>query len=254
MRVKLNRSKAKKGSEWLDWLSDDPTPAGLRARMRSNKVQEASTHTPRHHQPAKPAADQNEGVKKLQVQITVPKIKLPKLPAKLSAKVANKRVRIAASASLLVLVVAGVSVQSLLSRQSKDDGSKGVLSTQDQKPDFTTLLPEGKESNTVSGDVAYDALRKVTSYTDTIMGQNVTVSQQPLPEDFKDNPDEKVKKLAEGFSATDLISTSSPKAYLGTSIKGPQTVIFTKNGLLIFILSTGKIDKHDWAEYITKLK
>jgi hypothetical protein len=254
MRVKLNRSKAKKGSEWLDWLSDDPTPAGLRARMRSNRVQEASTHTPRSPKPVKPAAHHEEGVKKIQVQITVPKFKRPKLPAKLTAKLASKRFRIGASAVVLVVVVAGVASQTILSSGTKDDGSKGVLSTQDQKPDFTTLLPDGKESNTVSGDVAYDAQRKVTSYTDTIMGQNVTVSQQPLPEDFKDNPDEKVKKLAEGFSATDVISTSTPKAYLGTSIKGPQTVIFTKNGLLIFILSNSKIDKHDWAEYITKLK
>lgn len=137
--------------------------------------------------------------------------------------------------------------------KKKPDDPKGVLSASSQKPDFAYSLPKGKESE-AEGDVKYDAGKKVVNFRDSIGGVVITVSQQPLPEGLKEDTDNKVKKLAEDFAAKEVLSTANPTAYLGTSEKGPQTVIFAKNNLLVFIKSAKKIDNHDWAEYITNLK
>ena len=80
------------------------------------------------------------------------------------------------------------------------------------------------------------------------------MSQQPLPDAFNDDAEKELEKLATSFSADELIVTSNPKAYLGTSVKGPQTVIFYKYDILVFILASRKIDKQDWTDYIRSLR
>jgi hypothetical protein len=128
-----------------------------------------------------------------------------------------------------------------------------VLSDATTKPDFDYSLPKGKDAE-VDQAVKYDATKKVVNFVDSIGGVQITVSQQPLPAGFEENTQDKVQKLAEDFSATHPLTTATPTAYLGTDSKGPQTVIFAKKKLLVFIQSANKIDDHDWAEYITNLQ
>jgi hypothetical protein len=264
MGIDLGRFKSKKNEEWLDWLADDPVPAGLRARMRAKAVQEASRPVVRRpgqptvppaHEPLQKATN-TPNTPGISIHIALPKLKkptlskkLPKLPKNLTYKKAG------IGASALVLVVA-VGVIALQTRDSKGEktGNTGVLGTASQKPTFEYSLPTGAGHEVKAESVRYDAQRKVVNFTDSIGGVTITISQQPLPDKFKENTDEEVKKLAESFSANEVLSTANPTAYLGTSAKGPQTVIFSKKGLLVFIQSTKEIDNHDWAEYITNLQ
>jgi hypothetical protein len=260
----LGRFKSKKNDEWLDWLADDPVPAGLRARMRRKAVEQASRPVVRrvgeqlppgkaNAKQANPKADSA-----VSIHISIPKFSLPKFkvtPKALNFIRDNPRKKLIVAGSLGVIVV-GVGLTTLLltsGNEKKGNDTKGVLSDKTEKPTFAYSLPKGSQSE-IEGDVRYDSQRKVANYKDSIGGIEITISQQPLPDSFKEGTEDKVKKLAEGFSATEVISTANPTAYLGNDVKGPQTVIFSKKNLLVFIQSAGKIDNHDWAEYITNLQ
>jgi hypothetical protein len=264
MGIDLTRFKSKKNDEWLDWLADDPVPAGLRARMRAKAVQQASR--PVLRRPGQPTAHPtSEALQKatttpntpgISIHIALPKLKKPSLSKKLPKLPKNltyKKAGIGAGSLILVIAVGVIALQA---RDSKGEntGNTGVLGTASQKPTFEYSLPTGVGHDVKSESVRYDAQRKVVNFTDSIGGVTITISQQPLPDKFKENTDDEVKKLAESFSANEVLSTANPTAYLGTSAKGPQTVIFSKKGLLVFIQSTKEIDNHDWAEYITNLQ
>lgn len=253
--------RSKKNDEWLDWLTDDPMPVTLRQRMRTKAVQEASRPVVRRpgqpartttlHPPAQnsPQSDRPHSVS---INISFPKFKKPVLPKnlpQLSKRFTNKQLGILSSALIAVTAIGVIAVH--FKNTSKEQGNTGVLSASSQNANFSTLNPDKSAS---ASEKRYDPEKKVVSYTDSIGGVGITISQQQLPAGFQDNTEDKVKKLAQDFSANEVLSTANPTAYLGTSVKGPQTVIFAKNGLLVFIQSTKRIDNHDWAEYITNLK
>jgi hypothetical protein len=185
---------------------------------------------------------------------TLARLKQIKLPSGLhTSHFSPKRRRIGVVTAILILGVGSILTAShFLSDNSKE--GKGVLSDSVQvtAPTFKPLLPDGDTSKSES--LKYDTNRKVMTYTDTIDQVSVTISQQQLPEAFKTDTDSQVEKMAKNFNATEIINESNPKSYLGTSIKGPQTAIFVKNGVLVFIQSARTIDKHSWAAYITKLQ
>lgn len=258
MGIDLGRFKRNKNDEWIDWLTDDPVPPALRSRMRAKAVKEAARPIVRRPgavpvttvQP--PSADSKSSA--VSINISIPRFKFPKPQAVIPPQlIAHKKWAIGIVAVVLVI---GTGTSAVLIRNSKQKtGADGaaVLSQNTEKPPFDYSLPKGNAAQ-LGGDVRFDPNRKVVSFKDSIGGVEITVSQQPLPEGFKDNLDDKVKKLAEDFSAKEVLSTANPTAYLGTAVEGPQTVIFAKKDLLVFILSTKKIDNHDWAEYITNLK
>lgn len=187
------------------------------------------------------------------LKLSIPSIKfsVPKLPSipKPLQKLSRKA-RIGGSAAV-ILIIAIFLVTTSGDKNIEKTDTLGKSST---APTYDTVLPGGKESNTTNGKLRFDPDKQVASFTDTIGPTTITVSQQPIPENFKNNIDEEVKKLAEGFSATEIINESNPKAYLGNDVKGAQTVIFHKNGVLVFILSSRAIEKYQWAEYITLLQ
>lgn len=133
---------------------------------------------------------------------------------------------------------------------NKNKGSE-VLSSKDEKPSFAVSKPD-----TISADeqVKFDPSKKVASYNDTLNGVNIVVSQQPLPETFKDNPFGELEKVASSFSATESFVVKDFKVYIGVSIKGPQSLILIKDKKLIFIQSESKIPNTKWVEYIETLK
>lgn len=119
------------------------------------------------------------------------------------------------------------------------------------KPEFKAAMPAEAKSPT---DLKYDADKKVINYADKIDGVAITVSQQQLPAGFKENPAESVRKLAEQFSANDKLTVGEYTIYVGTSEKGPQSVVTYKGNLLIFLTSQSKISNTSWGDYISKLK
>jgi len=75
-----------------------------------------------------------------------------------------------------------------------------------------------------------------------------------LPASFKNNVDTQVGEVAKKFNATTQFQANDTKVYIGTSAKGPQSLIFTKNNTLVLIKSLQKVEDKSWVAYINSLK
>ncbi len=123
------------------------------------------------------------------------------------------------------------------------------------RPGFQTVLPDGKPISKLGGwqRVSPPKNEPVFAFSDTVDGVPVTVSQQPLPDSFKSNLNSQVAELAKKFNATTELEASDTTVYVGTSSKGPQSVIVAKNGLLILIKSQKVVSDVAWADYVRSL-
>lgn len=124
-------------------------------------------------------------------------------------------------------------------------------------PAFDTVLPAHKSIESLGGwtRVSPPDRDPVFAYIDTLNRIQITVSQQPLPTDFSSNPDEDIKEMALDFNAKERVVADDATVYfVGTSTKGPQSVITTKNNLLILIKSPVQIKNEQWSRYIADLK
>lgn len=119
---------------------------------------------------------------------------------------------------------------------------------------FKTVLPAGKTIKDLGGWERISPLNTapVFAYADTLENITVSVSQQPLP--FTGNSEEQIGQLAAAYSATNTLNANGTKVYIGTSAKGPQSTIFSKNGLLVLIKSQAKIQDESWIKYISSLQ
>lgn len=118
-------------------------------------------------------------------------------------------------------------------------------------PTFDAALPSGKtivdlggwrRLDPPNGDVFY-------VFTDSIKNVSINVSQQPMPDSFNGSVD----TVARDYSATETFDANGIKVYIGANVNGQQSVIFTKNDLLILIVSQGKIENDAWKQYISSL-
>lgn len=263
MGIDLSRFKAgKQSQEWLDWLRDEPLPSKSTPQTRQTTQRSSNYLRPSARISAELSgrgvvpgvASQNRdktGFMQTARMKTQAFLQWTVLYARNGWKQYPRQ--IVSVAIITVVGTLGIAGYVLYDQRDKTTDQPAVLSESTTKPDFEYTLPEGDQSS-VEGAVKFDPQRKVVNYKDTVAGVAVTVSQQKMPDSFKDDSQEKVKKIAADFSATRALTTATPTAYIGDSIEGPQTVIFTKNDLLIFILSANKLDDKDWAEYVTKLK
>ena len=124
-------------------------------------------------------------------------------------------------------------------------------------PTYDTVLPDGKSIDELGGwsRVSPPDRNPVFAYVDTLERVEISVSQQPMPSDFSNNPDEDIKELALGFNAKERVVADDATVYfIGTSTKGPQSVILAKKGTLILIKSPIQIKNEVWSEYIASLR
>lgn len=123
-------------------------------------------------------------------------------------------------------------------------------------PKYETTLPAGKTIGSLGGwkRISPESADPVYAYSDKINNISIAVSQQPLPENFKENTTAQIEKMATSFNAMDKVTVGGNHIYIGTSGDGPQSVIFTKKDLLILIKSTSRISDNDWVKYITSLE
>ena len=123
-------------------------------------------------------------------------------------------------------------------------------------PPYQTMLPGGKTAEALGGwyRVSPPDRNPVYAYADTIGTVSIDVSEQPLPEGFATDTAEQVAQLAQGFNANEKLQAGGTTMYIGTSSKGPQSVIFTKNQLLVLIKSDSRISNDQWAGYISSLR
>jgi hypothetical protein len=123
-------------------------------------------------------------------------------------------------------------------------------------PDYPTVLPASKSIQDLGGwtRVSPPDRNPVFAYADKIGNTPINVSQQPLPDDFEADADQQIQQLASGYKANEKITAGSISVHIGTSAKGPQSVIFNKDNLLVLIKSSAQIDNDRWAAYINSLK
>lgn len=123
-------------------------------------------------------------------------------------------------------------------------------------PSFSGVLPKGKTIANYGGwtRISPEDTEPVYAYSDSIDGININVSQQSLPENFKDGPDAQLGILAQDFHATQQLHANDFVAYIGTSVDGPQSVIFIKKDILIMIKSSTIIINSSWINYLNSLE
>lgn len=161
-----------------------------------------------------------------------------------SRRISRKTALVAGGAIILVIIVGIIIYQ-----------CNAANKTAANQPNYQTVLPKGDSINQLGGwkRISPPENDPVFAYADQIDNVPITVSQQPLPASFKNDIDTQVAELAKKFNATDKITAGDTTVYVGTSAKGPQSTIFTKNNLLILIRTQKKIADASWARYVESL-
>jgi hypothetical protein len=199
------------------------------------------------------------------------KIELPSI-ANLPKYTSMKRVLFAAGVSRKKAMLGGVlgavaivsigSYYLLLTEEGRHITASGASSADSADslvrgtPDYPTVLPSGKKIEELGGwtRVSPQSSNPVFAYVDKVGGVAVNVSQQPLPDEFKDDTAEQIKALAQSFKANEEITVGNTTFYIGSSAKGPQSVIFSKDDLLVLMKSSVRIKSTQWTEYVNSLQ
>jgi hypothetical protein len=89
-------------------------------------------------------------------------------------------------------------------------------------------------------------------YTDVLNGAELTISRQPLPDEYKNDPEGAFNRLATSLKATESISTRSwGRARMLTDGKNSvQVVVFKNSSKLVIIQSKAVHSADTWAQYI----
>lgn len=122
-------------------------------------------------------------------------------------------------------------------------------------PPFSTVVPKNTTIEKLGGwqQLTPPDGTPVYVYTDTVNGVPVSVSQQALPATFKSDRQAKLTEVAKGYNATTQLIAGDVKAYIGTSARGPQSVLFIKENVLVLIKSRENIPTESWIAYIELL-
>lgn len=158
-------------------------------------------------------------------------------------------------ASIVVVAVVGsIAVNAVIKQRTDlENAKKNDPNALIENLEYQTVIPDGKSIGELGGWKRVSPAKSdpVFAYNDTLDGVAINVSQQPLPKSFKGG--DQIADLAKRFNATTKIDANGTTVYVGTSAKGPQSAILSKNDLLILIKSQNKIDDKSWAKYARSL-
>lgn len=175
-------------------------------------------------------------------------------------KIRPTKRNIAIGSVALILIVAGIVVGNKYLFGDKNSGAEVAGTSKVTKeevpeptndPTFAIAKPQGRELP--KEKIIFDPKRKFAKFEDDINGIPISVSQQPIPDGIKSDPVAGTTKLAKDFGAAEEITVDGTKINYGQDEKGQQTVILTKNGLLIFILTSAQTDKEGLKIYAGNL-
>ncbi len=160
-----------------------------------------------------------------------------------------------------LLLVGGLAAANYL-LPNATDGRLGQGSSEEEQldpvtaPEFKTITPNGNSIEQYGGWRRISPVSKnaVFAYPDTVSGVTVNVSQQPLPDDFKTETTKKMKELADGFNAKHTFRAGETLVYSGVSVEGPQSIIFTKDGVLVLMKASKALPDEKWVSYIESMK
>jgi hypothetical protein len=217
------------------------------------------------------------------IQISFPKLKLPdvgryskqliRLVLKMEAyarqrlvsvpRVWYRRLALVAATLAVLMLVGGVGlkVKSFVANRDATAAASAVNAAAAKAkttaaratPNFTPLAPENPASGGTS-QTRYDGTHNVYSFSDTLNNTAIIVSQQPIPANFN-SAAAAVTKVAASLDATEPVPISSGTAMVATDTKAnSQTVVFTKDNLLVFIQSPFTHSSAEWEAYINGLK
>lgn len=182
---------------------------------------------------------------------------LPKVPkGAVKAKLLKHKKLVFSAGAAFVLVIGYITLGPTITQYIESGNQvKSSDSPSLKAPDYSTVLPKDKSISTLGGwkRISPNNSNPVFAYSDKLNDVAISVSQQPLPEAFKTDISGKIADLAKQFSATNKINANGTDVYIGTSAKGPQSVIFSKNGLLVLIKSQQKAEDKAWIAYIESL-
>jgi hypothetical protein len=169
-------------------------------------------------------------------------------PIQKSAKHLNRREIKIAIPVLLVLIALP-----FIFRTKKANPTTGTLGVS-QVEQVTPLLPSS--NNVKPTDIRKNETTGTLSFIDSFKNVDLTITQQVLPQDLKDNPS-KIQEIAASIGAKEAFDSVYGKAYFATA-DAPnavgQRVVFATNERLIFISAPSKFDAATWAEYIKLYK
>jgi hypothetical protein len=161
----------------------------------------------------------------------------------------TKKLKILLTSGFIVLVALFIGISMLVTALTHKAANSN-------EPSFNTVLPANstiadfggwQKHTSPNGDIFF-------SYLDEIDSIPISVSQQQLPDGFANNLDAKMSEIAKGYNASKVLDANGVKVYIGNNAKGPQSVIFSKNSLLITIQSQKEIQNASWISYINSLK
>jgi hypothetical protein len=246
------------GDIWAEQKRLRLAEAILEDKRRADKKAQRSAKISRFKhmlRPSRRKAVAEEPPKERIVTIDLPRLRLPTLRLK-----GSKKKRLAVSGAVLVIVVGGAAGLLFLpdNKANKQQPTRAdVLSVEDlrQSPDFQAILPSGKTIEDLGGWLRVSPPDKdpVFAFVDTVEGAQLNVSQQRLPDDFKQDAAGELAELANQFGAKEKITVDQVDAYIGTSAKGPQSVLMVKSELLILIRASSALTNEQWVVYIASL-
>ncbi len=166
------------------------------------------------------------------------------------------------AAIVSIAILAGIGLYFLKSRQSPTTASP--ISPQanntpaqnnqitQSNPTFKVLTPSGKP-------ISWSHLTPPSGtdfyvYTDTINGVAIRVSEQTLPKSLGQDTAGQLAELAKQYNTTRTLTAAGTTIYIGSSIKGQQSLLFTSGQLLIMITSNSLLNDHQWTDYINSLQ
>lgn len=150
----------------------------------------------------------------------------------------NRKTLILSSAGIALLIIVIITTM--------------ILTNSSTSPSYTTFTPNGTSASKLGGwkQVNPTDQEPIYAFTDTLGGIAITVSQQEVPGQYKNNPGALLKEMTK-VAYTELGETG---AFIGTSAKGPQSIILIKETTLILIKSAATIPDKDWVAYINSLQ
>lgn len=167
----------------------------------------------------------------------------------------NSQKTMAIASGIVVLALAGIAF-GFTQGQTQENTTDTSKAKSKNEPQYTTLLPEATSIKQLGGWVRVSPPGKsaVYAFQDSIKKTAISVTQQPLPTAFKTDPDSKLAELAKSYNATNKLKADKTVFYTGISAKGPQSVLFVKDDVLVLIKSEKKVSDKDWSTYIKLLK
>ena len=117
--------------------------------------------------------------------------------------------------------------------------------------EFVLIYPGGQYREAVNtNSLKYDPTNKVLSFTITLRGSGLTVTEQATPSAFSDIP-QYYDKLVQRMNGYKTLDTYNGKVDLTkpTSANGDQVAVFNNRGTLLFAHATHDISEDQWRRF-----